>query len=223
MNFFNSFQKLANGVYPLGVKKVIQSDKKDGDLSIKKAVNRLVKFDKELMSKNPKRKLDTTEKGETKRRKLESKETEDVEMNEDIAKPSLKPKNNEKRSLKKEKSSYDSLRQNEMNLKINSELNRFLTRPNFDATSIEYIFERNSGTWIVFNEKTTGKNGKQNKKCDVKATNDFVETELLDSVSSVSDEVVVKTKEDKSTTSPVSCNGINTNLGKLYRFDIESI
>ncbi|CAH1962858.1 unnamed protein product [Acanthoscelides obtectus] len=50
------FNKIAKGVYPLGVKKVVDRKKDEYDMSIRKATNRLVKFEQKLLGKDRKRK-----------------------------------------------------------------------------------------------------------------------------------------------------------------------
>lgn len=187
------FIKLSNGIYPLGVKKLkIESD--NYDTSIRKAVNRLVKFDKKIMGNNKKQKkkrnlepmneqsedLLTTELQETttkkKKKKSEQKAEnllqfiEQSEGNLDVPLPKRKKRKNlfendetttiEKKRHKVEENETDNLESKKKRKKktsandaeILSDVNSIITRPYVNLDRIECVFERNSGTWVVFNE-----------------------------------------------------------------------
>ncbi|EFA04899.2 ribosomal RNA processing protein 1 homolog [Tribolium castaneum] len=117
------FRKLASGTYPLGVKKVkLASD--DYDTNIRKAVNRLVKFDKKIKgTKNRKRKLqsDTIELRGGKKIKIDEKLRE--KFQDDLV-----------RVMKKKRKLVD---KPESPPEKQSKL------------QVESIFKRNSGTWLV--------------------------------------------------------------------------
>lgn len=57
---------MSKGVYPLGVKKVVDTEKNSYDASIRKATNRLIKFDNKLLGKEKKKRKRSKENGEEK-------------------------------------------------------------------------------------------------------------------------------------------------------------
>ncbi|XP_056641334.1 ribosomal RNA processing protein 1 homolog [Diorhabda sublineata] len=77
------FNKLSQGYYPLGIKKIDVKDKHE-DINVRKAANRLIKFEKKLLGKNRKRKLDkeNNEQGNIEKRLKLQEEISDVLRNE---------------------------------------------------------------------------------------------------------------------------------------------
>ncbi|XP_044260629.1 ribosomal RNA processing protein 1 homolog [Tribolium madens] len=121
------FRKLASGTYPLGVKKVkLASD--DYDTNIRKAVNRLVKFDKKIKgTKNRKRKPqnDTVELRGGKKIKIDEQLRE--KFQDDLVRVmKMKRKLGDKPESPPEKQAKEETK-----------------------LQVESIFKRNSGTWLV--------------------------------------------------------------------------
>ncbi|XP_072383222.1 uncharacterized protein [Diabrotica undecimpunctata] len=84
------FNKLSNGVYPLGIHKIDVKDKNEA-INIRKSANKLIKFEQKLLGKDRKRKRDkeNNEKHgvEKKRIKLENQQKESIKPEKNKTKP----------------------------------------------------------------------------------------------------------------------------------------
>lgn len=72
--FFFRLRKLAKGIYPLGVVDLRLPKQDFDDMNVRKAVNRLVKFDKKIMGNSQKRKKEEEEIAEPAKKKLKTKQ-----------------------------------------------------------------------------------------------------------------------------------------------------
>lgn len=145
-NCMFSFKKFASGVYPLGVKKVkLATD--NYDTRIKKAVNRLVKFEKKTMGKkNKKRKLqpevdDAIELRGGKKIKLDEGLRQKVaeELENIMSNP-----NKRKKLLKTKRKNVD------ISQDVPKKVDENTDKATLDLdVEIESIFKRNSGIWTV--------------------------------------------------------------------------
>lgn len=191
-------------------------------MNIKKAVNRLVKFEKKLLNQNSKRKRLETEHVNNKRIKLDTnlenleqdlekfvEESEkDIKINVNKTKKNSNGNLNTNHTKLLKKSKKDKLE-----LKLNSELNKFVTKPNFDLSKVEYVFERNSGTWVVFNQSSneTKKNLIPcNKKID-----SFTVTQLNDANATLLNNNTGNESLKKDCTVTVS-NGLDDKKGNYF-------
>ncbi|KAJ8917387.1 hypothetical protein NQ315_002411 [Exocentrus adspersus] len=175
----NQFTKMCKGVYPLGVKRVLDLQKDSYDTSVRKAANRLIKFEQKLMGKDKKRKRSgkkDEEKTEVaqKRRKLdqevdkgESSVTE-KELKEFIQKSEgvKEAKKEKKKRVDKEQGVGDKtgdektvkLSKRKRKIDLDEDKKEIKKKRNMKEAALEVIinniecvFERNSGTWVVYN------------------------------------------------------------------------
>ncbi|RZC42974.1 Nop52, Sulfatase, Phosphodiest and/or Metalloenzyme domain containing protein [Asbolus verrucosus] len=128
------FKKMASGIYPLGVKKIkLATD--EYDMSIRKAVNRLVKFDQKIKGKkHKKRKLQNDE--------IELRGGKKIKLNEKLQEKIANELNhvmNPERRKKKRKiaETPDSPPQKQMR------------QEETPLLEVESVFKRNSGMWFV--------------------------------------------------------------------------
>lgn len=154
------FQKLSKGVYPLGIKQ-LNLPKDDYDARIKKAVNRLVKFEKKLMGptgndKKRKKKDHNDDVDATKiKKKVQNQSKKDDEQLEEIDEEELD------KFIKKSEAKISKARKYEKNYQIGTPLRKKtsiqkakhrITKKRSLAQKAEFIFKRNSGIWFVFKE-----------------------------------------------------------------------
>ncbi|VEN61387.1 unnamed protein product [Callosobruchus maculatus] len=166
------FNKLANGEYPLGVKKVLNTKNDHYDTNIRKAANRLIKFEQKLMGKDRKRKRQRTanDQEEEVTIKRSKKENRTLKNSNDKTDEKNKKSNNgalhretktkqdfEKFSLDEDveikiKDKSKILKMKEMAKKHSKKQTRKRkdTKEQSIVDNIECVFERNSGTWVVF-------------------------------------------------------------------------
>lgn len=189
---------MANGNYPLGISKLEVKEKNDIDMNIRKAANKLIKFEQKLLGKDRKRKRNISKEQDdglevsikNKKQKVMNTNTSknDVVVNsenaindsnnevgvrqkKEKANKKVKDKNFEKNenihedrdatdsdsdvgnySKKKTKNvtlsttkQINKIEKNKAKKKTNNDVEQ-----TDDINNIECVFERNSGTWIVF-------------------------------------------------------------------------
>lgn len=177
---------MANGKYPLGITKVENKEKNDPDTNIRKAANRLIKFEQKLLGKDRKRKRNDTKKEEeeekvddnvihkTKKRKLVYKNEIEDEQDDIIKGRMTVNKKKEKASKKvvnensetiemrnqhrindvednlKKKTKKDGVKATKQIIKRKKSVEKNNKHETSIIDNIECVFERNSGTWVVF-------------------------------------------------------------------------
>ncbi|CAG9814854.1 unnamed protein product [Phaedon cochleariae] len=163
------FTKLANGEYPLGIKKIERSDMNQPDTNIRKAANRLIKFEQKLLGKNKKRKHDKENDDEIqgKLRKIDDKsknkkKMKELNINEAVEKTNNLRKTTTSKKLSKEKNTIKATKKSKNHLTKGVKQSVKIKNRNGhlpDNDNIECVFERNSGTWVVFEvDKEINKN-----------------------------------------------------------------
>ncbi|KAK9884181.1 hypothetical protein WA026_005135 [Henosepilachna vigintioctopunctata] len=170
------FKKLANGNYPLGETNLKLEKSELNDMKLKKAVNRLVKFENKLLGKNSrskKRKLDSKDmehvaKKQKTEEEIEEREQEEGEDNFDAkleefiknSEGSLQLEKKNKISTKKQNSSnkheINSKKQKHQvetdTMDIETPIKKRIKKSDISDFIPESQFERNSGLWFVFNQ-----------------------------------------------------------------------
>nr|CAH7769593.1 unnamed protein product [Callosobruchus chinensis] len=167
------FDKLAKGVYPLGVKKVLDTKNDQYDMNIRKATNRLIKFEQKLMGKDRKRKRERTATDQEEEEVISKKSKREIrsaknsnnqtdgknkKSNNGVLHRETKTKqDSEKFSLDEDveikiKDKRKILKMKEMAKKHSNKRARKRkdTKEQSIVDNIECVFERNSGTWVVF-------------------------------------------------------------------------
>ncbi|KAF7266491.1 hypothetical protein GWI33_020174 [Rhynchophorus ferrugineus] len=135
------FQKLYQGTYPLGIKKIENGKKdklKDYDTNVTKAAKRLIKFEQNLLENDRK----------TNKRKLDDLANTDVPDSKKI-KVSFESKllKTQIKELEENFNKMEAVELNDLKTKINLIINKEKSRTNYSR--FEYCFKRNSGLWIV--------------------------------------------------------------------------
>nr|XP_023013538.1 ribosomal RNA processing protein 1 homolog [Leptinotarsa decemlineata] len=166
------FTKLANGVYPLGVKKVKTIEETDLNLNIRKAANNLIKFEQKLLGKNKKRKIEKVDEQaqiETKRMKITEKVSENtLETSENRKKTNCKEReleiigestkerkigskkvNNKLHRSDGERNACFNISDNRKKKSKSCRSLKKSEKETQNLENIECIFERNSGVWVV--------------------------------------------------------------------------
>ncbi|CAG9861641.1 unnamed protein product [Phyllotreta striolata] len=167
------FTSLANGVYPLGIKK-IQADA--NDLNIRKAAKELIKFEQKIMGKNAKKRKhdkendvisenkrqklsDCNEKNQQKKKKKNRNKNQKAseETTTDIEHSTIKTemiekKNKVKVGIEKKNKIRTVKKSNEIKSKSKlKDLQIALTRiKQAPSETLECVLKRNSGTWFVY-------------------------------------------------------------------------
>ncbi|XP_066257708.1 ribosomal RNA processing protein 1 homolog isoform X2 [Euwallacea similis] len=156
------FLKLHNGMYPLGLKKLItKKRKKDVDMNVTKAAKRLIKFEQKLLAKNVKEKKRKREDivedklFEPKKKKLDA----DLLINDLEMRKEIKPSENRNINKREQKTNAikerDILAKKKKKMKPKKTKSKLLERVNKGDLSFDEFnccFERNSGLWHVTQE-----------------------------------------------------------------------